>query len=412
MQCCEEAKNATDYRGRVRTVTRVTNGRVVTEDAVLQDVDLLVEGNRIAAIEPSSSPARDEKVIDAAGGWILPGFMDLHADYIEQMAAPRPTAIMDFRLAIREAERELLTHGVTTMFHSVCFYAHSEFGRGPMREPENARRFVGIVHAAHRQSHLIRHRVHARFEIDSLDRVTELADYLRTGTVHLLSFMDHTPGQGQYRDLEVYRATLKAWKGMGDEQVAQSIKESRARQKMTLAGIREVSELARSCHVAVASHDDDSLDKLGLVNLFGATISEFPTTLEVARRAREIGMHVVAGAPNVLLGGSHSGNLSATEAVREGAVDILCSDYYPAGLLHAVFALARETRRDIPELVRLVTLNPARAVMMDGELGSLQPGKKADLVVVRQLEDGFPVVTHAMVDGRCVLQMSYREGSV
>ena len=110
-------------------------------------------------------------MVDAAGGWVLPGFIDLHADYIEQMAAPRPTAVMDFHLAIREAERELLTHGVTTMFHSVCFYAHSEFGRGPMREPENARRFVAVVQAAHRQSHLIRHRVHARFEIDSLDRV-------------------------------------------------------------------------------------------------------------------------------------------------------------------------------------------------------------------------------------------------
>jgi alpha-D-ribose 1-methylphosphonate 5-triphosphate diphosphatase len=402
MQCCEEG---------ARGVTRVINGRVVTEDAVRLGVDLLIQDDRIAGIEKCAAPGPDETVVDAAGGWVLPGFIDLHADYIEQMAAPRPTAVMDFHLAIREAERELLTHGVTTMFHSVCFYAHSEFGRGPMREPENARRFVGIVQAAHRQSHLIRHRVHARFEIDSLDRVGELADYLRTGTVHLLSFMDHTPGQGQYRNLEVYRATLKAWKGMGDEEVAQSIRESRARQKMTLGGIREVSQLARSCKVAVASHDDDSVDKLSLVNGFGATISEFPTTLEVARHAREIGMHVVAGAPNVLLGGSHSGNLSATEAVREGAVDILCSDYYPAALLHALFALARETRRELPELVRLVTLNPARAVMMDGEVGSLRPGKKADLVVVRQLENGFPVITQVMVDGRSVLQMSYREGS-
>ena len=402
MQCCEES---------AAVLTRVVNGRVVTEDAVLENVDLLVRDDRIEAIERCRAPAPEEKVVDAAGGWVMPGFLDMHADYIEQMAAPRPTAVMDFQLAIREAERELLTHGVTTMFHSICFYGWSEFGRGPMREPENARRFVGIVRTAHRQRHLIRHRVHARFEIDSLGRVAELADYLRTGAVHLLSFMDHTPGQGQYRDLEVYRATLKAWKGMGDEQVAQSIRESRARQKMTLAGIREISELARSCRVAVASHDDDSLDKLALVNGIGATISEFPTTLEVARRAREIGMHVVAGAPNVLLGGSHSGNLSAEEAVRQDAVDILCSDYYPAALLHAVFALARTTRRELPDLVRLVTLNPAQAVMMDGEVGSLRPGKKADLVVVHLLEKGFPAITHVMVDGRSVFRASYREGS-
>jgi alpha-D-ribose 1-methylphosphonate 5-triphosphate diphosphatase len=392
-------------------MTVVANGRIVTPDRVLDDHDLLVEHGAIAAIVPREERPATADLIDAAGGWVMPGFIDMHADYIEHMASPRPNVLMDFDLALRVAERELATHGITTMFHSLSFYGHSDFGRGPMRKPANARRFIGLVESAHRQRHLIRHRFHARFEIDSLDRVEELEGYLRAGTVHLVSFMDHTPGQGQYLDLEIYRSTLKAWHGLADDEVDETIRSSRARQMMSLEHITAVSRLARSRRIAVASHDDDSVEKIGLVQSFGATISEFPTTLEVAREARRRGMHVVAGAPNVLLGGSHSGNLSAAEAVREGCVDILCSDYYPPAMLHALFELARGAEERMPELVKLVTLHPAQAVNMDQVIGSLAPGKKADLVIVQSLDKGFPVLTHTMVDGKVILGMAYREGA-
>jgi len=392
-------------------MTAISNGRIVTPDTVLEGHAVLVDGARIAAIVAERDVPGAVDRVDAEGGWVMPGFIDIHADYIERMAAPRPNVLLDMGLALREAERELLIHGITTMFHSIAFFTYSEFGRGPMREPENARRFISLVEAAHRQCHLIRHRFHARFEIDSLDRVDELEGYLRSGVVHLVSFMDHTPGQGQYRDLEIYRSTLKAWHGMDDKDVDQAIRASRERQKMTLEHIRAVCVLARACRVAVASHDDDTLEKLALVRGMGTTISEFPTRLEVAREARRCGMHVVAGAPNVLLGGSHSGNLSAAEAVRERSVNVLCSDYYPAALLHAVFSLADQEAAPLPELVKLVTLNAAEAVMMDGEIGSLAPGKKADLIVVQKLKNGFPVLTNAMVDGQRVLGVSYREGA-
>ena len=389
----------------------LANGRIVTDNEVLSGFDLLVEGNRIRSIDPvhERRDYGDATIIDAKGGYILPGLIDLHADYIEHMAAPRPTTLMDFRLSLREAERELITHGITTMFHSLSFYNFTEFLPNPIRSTENTRRFIELIDQVHNARHLIRHRFHARFEIDSLDRIEELNEYIRARKVHLVSFMDHTPGQGQYRNLEIYRNTLKGYRKVSDDEIGAIIARSQGREKLTLERIREISELASTYGVAVASHDDDTVEKVAFVQSFGATISEFPITMEVAREARSRGMHTVAGAPNVLLGGSHSGNLSAAEAILAGSVDILCSDYYPAAMLHAVFQLHFEHRRPLPEMVRLVTRNPAAAVGLGGELGSISAGMIADLLVVEILEEGFPVVATAIVDGQVVSSTLYRD---
>jgi alpha-D-ribose 1-methylphosphonate 5-triphosphate diphosphatase len=172
--------------------------------------------------------------------------------------------------------------------------------------------------------------------------------------------------------------------------------------------------MAHEYGIAVASHDDDTVEKLDLVQGFGSDISEFPITIDVAREARRRGMHAVAGAPNVLLGGSHSGNLSAAEAVDLGVVDVLCSDYYPAGLLHAVFRLRDLLGRPLHEMANLVTRNPAEAVGIGGETGSVEPGKRADLIVVRDIDpdgSGYPAVSDVLVSGKRVLSSGYRSVS-
>jgi alpha-D-ribose 1-methylphosphonate 5-triphosphate diphosphatase len=388
----------------------ITNCSVVTEDEVLEDHEIVVESGRIVALQPSKSESiEDPGVIDAGGAYLIPGLIDVHADYIEHMAAPRPTAIMDFGLAIREAERELVAHGITTMFHSLAMYDFTEFAPSPMRAPEHTRALIKEIAETQSRPHLIRHRFHARFEVDNLGRVDELKSYITNHTVHLLSFMDHTPGQGQYRDLELYRKTLKAYRNISDDELVRVIEVSQSREKLTLEALSELAALAGEHGIAVASHDDDSIGKLDIVESIGASISEFPITLEVARAARERGLHTVAGAPNVLLGGSHSGNLSAAEAVADGSVDVLCSDYYPAALLHAVFQLHREHGLPLYETVRLVTANPARAVNVGSDLGSIAVGKIADLLIVEQV-DGTPAVRVALVGGNIVYQSNYRDG--
>ena len=171
--------------------------------------------------------------------------------------------------------------------------------------------------------------------------------------------------------------------------------------------MRKLAETAAKHGISVASHDDDTLEKLDMNRKLGVSISEFPITLEVAEAAVNQGFQTVLGAPNILLGGSHSGNLSALEAVRAGAANVLVSDYYPQALLQAVFCLHREHGIPLWEAVQYVTVNPARAVGLDQELGSVEIGKRADLLIVDAAE-GKPAVKQVFVNGECIMECRYR----
>ena len=197
---------------------------------------------------------------------------------------------MDVNISLREAEKILISHGITTMFHSLSFYREDVFTHKPMRYPKNVQRLVDAIDATHNELRLIRHRLHARFEIDNIDEVDRLVENIENDKVHLLSFMDHTPGQGQYRDLEVYRETLKGYRDISDSDVQTIIAERQNSTFMTIEKIKEVAEIALAKGIAVASHDDDDVAKIDLVKSFGTTISEFPITLEVAKKAKEMGL--------------------------------------------------------------------------------------------------------------------------
>lgn len=380
------------------------------EDKILTGYDLIIENDIIKKIvkQGETHLSSDFEKIDANGGYITPGFIDIHADYIEHMAAPRPTTLMDFELSIREAEKQLICHGITTMFHSLSLYKSSEFGNKPIRNPENVRKFIDLIEKSHTSKHLIRHRFHARFEIDNVEQLDHLKTYINEDKVHLVSIMDHTPGQGQYRNLEIYRETLKGYSNLTDSEIDEIIVNSQRKDKMTINMIREIAESAKKKDIAFASHDDDSIEKLDLVQSLGATISEFPITLEVAKEAKKRGMFTIAGAPNILLGGSHSGNLSAAVAIEHDSIDILCSDYYPAALLHAIFKLHEEYGHDLHEMFKLVTINPAKAVNMDDQMGSIQENKKADILIIEKIENNYPAITSVFVDGKLTAKTNYR----
>ncbi|WP_026895639.1 phosphonate metabolism protein PhnM [Clostridiisalibacter paucivorans] len=388
----------------------ITNGRIVLENEILIGYDLAIKGDIIKKIfkKGEFNLNSEYEIIDANGGYIVPGFIDIHSDYIEHMAAPRPTTLMDFELSIREAEKQLISHGITTMFHSLSLYKSSEFGNNPIRNPENVCKFIDLIDESHASKHLIRHRFHARFEIDNLEQVDNLKNYINDDKVHLVSIMDHTPGQGQYKNLEIYRETLKGYNNLTDIEIDEIIENSQRKDKMTIDMIREIGHLANEKGIAFASHDDDSIEKLDLVQSFGANISEFPITLEVAKEAKNRGMFTIAGAPNILLGGSHSGNLSAAAAIQHDSIDILCSDYYPAALLHSIFKLHEEYGHDLSQMFKLITINPAKAVNMDDEIGSIKENKKADILIIEKIEDHYPAITSIFVDGKLTLKTNYR----
>ncbi|WP_431028878.1 phosphonate metabolism protein PhnM [Lysinibacillus sp. LZ02] len=387
----------------------IINGVIVTEEQFLTNHIVLVEGNTIHAIVPEADvDLQGMDVLDARGGYVSPGFVDIHSDYIETIVSPRPTSVMNMNIGLRESERILMTHGITTIFHSLSYYGDDKYSHKAIRNPENVQKCVDAIYASHDEPHLIRHRLHARFEIDSIDQIPNLERNILDGKVHLLSFMDHTPGQGQYRNLEIYKNIMRGYRSMTDQEADVLIQEQVDKTKMTLDDIERLSRLAIEHNIAVASHDDDDVAKLQLVQSYGTTISEFPITLDVAREAKKMGMRTIAGAPNILIGGSHSGNLSASEAIQAQVIDIICSDYYPPAMLHGIFELATKYEEDLHRLFQLVTINPARAVNLDHEIGSIAVGKKADVLIIEQMEDGYPVVTTTMVDGSIIMQTNYR----
>lgn len=387
----------------------IINGVIVTEQRFLTNHIVLVEDNIIHAIVPETAvDLHDMEVLDARGGYVSPGFVDIHSDYIETIVSPRPTSVMSMNIGLRESERILMTHGITTIFHSLSYYGDDKYSHKAIRNPENVQKCVDAIYASHSEPHLIRHRLHARFEIDSIDQIPNLERNILDCKVHLLSFMDHTPGQGQYRNLEIYKNIMRGYRSMTDQEADVLIQEQVDKTKMTFDDIERLSRLAIEQNIAVASHDDDDVAKLKLVQSYGTTISEFPITLDVAKEAKKMGMKTIAGAPNILIGGSHSGNLSASEAIQAQVIDIICSDYYPPAMLHGIFELARKYDEDLHRLFQLVTINPARAVNLDHEIGSIEVGKKADILIIEQMEDGYPVVTTTMVDGSIIMQTNYR----
>lgn len=387
----------------------IINSNVITATEILNDYAVVVEGDTIKELVPMTDADKSghDRIIDAKGGYVTAGFIDIHSDYIEGIIAPRPTTVMDFNIGIKESERILSSHGITTMFHSLSIYKQDLFGHKPVRQPDNVNKLIHAIHRTHTEKHLIRHRMHARFELDSIEMVDTIKDHIKEDRIHLLSFMDHTPGQGQYRDIENYRHTMKGYKDLSDEEINEEIERKKKLSRLSIEQMQEMSELARSKGLAIASHDDDTTDKIDFNEMLDTTISEFPITMEVAKYSHDKGMYTLAGAPNIMLGGSHSGNLNAKDAILEGCISILCSDYYPPAMLHSVFKLNKEAGYSLVDGFNLITLNPAKAVKMDEEIGSIEVGKKADLNVIR-LYDDYPTITECIVNGKIVSQYHYR----
>lgn len=403
------------YYRRIRELIAIKHAKIVTPDAVLDGSVVYIKDGRILEIceeerKPGTMEAGEVKrTIDAHGRYLMPGFIDIHSDRIEQFILPRATAQMDFELALKECERELLHQGITTMYHSFSMYRDEFLGKSPLRTRENVEKMARLIQNIHNRRHLIHHRCHLRIEVDFLESFPIVQDMIDKQLIHEISFMDHSPGQGQYRSLEVYKKTVLTYGGKESAQMSMEeiLDYHHHKEMLSMSQMEQLTSMAHAKGLTVASHDDDTVDKLEVNEQIGVDISEFPINLETARAAREKGFYTVVGAPNILLGGSHSGNMSAAEAVLDGCADILCSDYYPPAILHGIFHMYQHYGCSLPELVKKATLNPARAMGLDEDYGSIEAGKKADLLVVEMM-DGYPVITHVLVDGNPTSRVEYR----
>ena len=386
----------------------IKNGRLVLPDRIVEGQYLLMKGDCIHSIS-DQLPEQVDQVIDAQGRFVTPGFIDIHSDRIEQFILPRPTAQFDFELALKECERELLHQGITTMYHSLSLYKDERFGKSPLRTLASVQKMAELIRDIHDRFHLIHHRLHLRVEIDNLAAYDIVKDMIEQGLVHEISFMDHSPGQGQYKDLAIYRKTLAKYQDCETEEFdfERFLKQEKDKETLSFHQLQELCQLAHHHGIAVASHDDDTIEKLQVNREINVDISEFPITIEASQYANTLGFLTVVGAPNILRGGSHAGNMSAAQAILAGCADILCSDYYPPAILHGIFIMHTKYGVSLPEMVNRVSLNPAKAVGLDSQYGSIEPGKKADLLII-DLLDGYPVITHVLVDGHTTSRIEYR----
>jgi alpha-D-ribose 1-methylphosphonate 5-triphosphate diphosphatase len=387
----------------------IENGKVVTPSQVIEGETLFLERDRILGFRGPADADDVGTVIDAHGRYVMPGLIDVHSDKIEQYVQPRPTSQMDFEFALKVCERDLLSAGITTMYHSLSLYKDEFFGKCPLNLKENVQKIADLISDIYSRNHLIHHRLHLRIEIDNLEAFDITSDMINQGKAHLISFMDHTPGQGQYRDLAIYHDTISSYNGKEIESLDFDgiIDYHKNKDTLSFEQLKELTALAHAKGIAVASHDDDTEKKLALNKSMGVDVSEFPVTLEAAKSAKSHGFYTVVGSANILRGSSHAGNLSASEAVLEGSADIICSDYYPAAILHSIFHMYDKYGVPLPLMVNKATLNPAKALRTDKDYGSLEPGKKADLLIVDVL-DGYPVITHVFVDGNPTSRVEYR----
>lgn len=367
------------------------NARVVTrEEDFIGSV--LVRDGMIVSVDRGAGTVGD----DFDGDVLMPGVIDIHTDALEKHFFPRPNIDWNPVSAAVTHDAACLSVGVTTVFDSLSV---GSYNVSVARDHENMNRLTdGLLEARDGGMLKADHRLHWRCETTSDDltrRLAALADHPMTA---LFSMMDHTPGQRQYRNIELH---LNNWRdrGMTEDQIARRLDDIRTRQAKNAArNARFVAELARAKGVALASHDDEDVEHVDEAADLGATVSEFPVTLEAAERAHARGMTVVMGGPNLIRGGSYSGNVPASELAEAGLLDAFASDYVPRSLVECVFALASDKFGwSLPRAVAVVTATVAAAVGLS-DRGAVEAGRRADLLRVRRIRD-VPVLRGAWVGG-------------
>lgn len=372
----------------------LTNVRLVLEDEIVPGTIVFDEAG-ITAVEPGRSGLPG--AVDGEGDFVAPGLVEMHTDNLEKHFMPRPQVFWPNGVAAALAhDAQMAAAGVTTVYDAVC--AGTNSGAKDYRRQIFGTMLQAVEDGAAQGVFRIDHKVHIRCELTGTELLDDVRPHAHRPLVSLVSLMDHTPGQRQWRnlkDLERYHT------GDGEKSLEQHSREVEARMKLAdnvPANWEAIVELFGSRGIPIATHDDTEPDHVEAGLRSGARISEFPTTLVAARAAKANGMATVAGAPNVVRGGSHSGGVSASELAREGLLDGLSSDYVPSSLLQAVRHLAEEEALGLPRAMAFVTSNVADMVGL-ADRGRLRPGLRADLVRFR-FAGPTPVVREVWSAGR------------
>ncbi len=370
---------------RVVLADRVVPGTVRIEDGII----VAIEEDRIAS-----------DATDYGDDLLIPGLVELHTDHLEPHYSPRPKVFWEPFSAVFAYDAQIAAAGITTVFDSLRAGSDGDrhsLGSGLFKLGEAIERAksTGLLR--------VDHHTHLRCEICSVDVVDHTLDYLGQFDVRLMSLMDHTPGQRQFRDEEKLKDYYRGKKSMKSEAELDAFFTSRRElhEKHSVEFRRALVTMAHERAIALASHDDTTLEHVAESIEDKVAVAEFPTTVEAARASHQAGLSVLMGAPNVVRGGSHSGNVSARALAEAGVLDILSSDYVPVSLIEGAFGLMDlSTIGGLPGAIRTVTKNPAEATGFF-DRGEIAVGKRGDVVRVAVVED-HPVVREVHRLGRRV----------
>lgn len=363
----------------------IANAHVVTAEADFPGSARVSQGLFADVDTGAAVPAGAE---DWNGDYLLPGLVELHTDNLERHLMPRPKVKWPDMPALLAHDAEITAAGITTVYDAL--------GVGDADETAmRGQSMNGLLHCLEHagSAGLLRaeHRIHVRCELPAPNTVSLFEPFAGNPLVGLISLMDHTPGQRQWVNTEQARIYYTGKKGWSNEKFERVVSESRDLQERYAEPHRRYFlDYAASHGIPLASHDDTTEEHVRQALAEGITISEFPTTLEAASAARRHALGIVSGAPNIVRGGSHSGNVAALDLARAGLLDSLSSDYVPSSLLHASFLLAGQAGFSLPQAIATVSANPARLAGLK-DRGEIAPGKRADFFRVR-LVGGVPSV--------------------
>ncbi|ORE94669.1 phosphonate metabolism protein PhnM [Stappia sp. 22II-S9-Z10] len=372
-------------------MTTLTNAHLVLPDEVVRG-HIVLEGGRIAAI--GEGPAAGE---DCDGDYIVPGLIELHTDHLETHIAPRPKVRWNVTAAIQAHDAQIAASGITTVLDALRVGLDADAAI----TSQDSRDFADAIGAAGAEGRLrAEHHFHLRCEVSDEMAIAGFELFEDVADVRLISLMDHTPGQRQFRSMEAYKIYFQGKSGMNDAEFELFKAERVARAgKWSDRNRRALAERAKARGVIIASHDDATTGHVDEAIRDGVTLAEFPTTVEAAEASRAADMQILMGGPNMVRGGSHSGNVSAAELADLGMLDILSSDYVPFSMLQSAFVLSDREGWGLPAALATVSANPARALKMD-DRGRLVEGLRGDIVRVRRRERGeIPVVRGVWREG-------------
>jgi alpha-D-ribose 1-methylphosphonate 5-triphosphate diphosphatase len=363
----------------------LTNARIVTPTEDFTG-SVIIENGIISEIIKDKYYAEGT---DLNGQWLIPGCIDIHTDYLEKELYPRSGAGFPLPFALHFMDARAAACGITTVFSAVSFSDNEEKNRSLSEAMELSRQIDAARHSL-----LVRHFLHARIDPNSEGLLDYLEPMRQLESLYMVVYNDHIPGQRQYTLQQQIELRTKAFGITPDEAMARLQKQIDKTSKINNRA--QIYETFKDKYI-LGSHDDTTIEHVEEGKYYGAALSEMPTTLVAARKAKELGLWICLGAPNYYRGGSHCGNLSSIDAITEDLCDILCSDYHFPTMLGSVVKMIGNGISP-SKAVNMVSLNPARLLNFDAETGSIEVGKKADLVAFSS-EKSFASVSHVFIDG-------------